>query len=130
MTAWTDEVRLRLGGKAPSDPPQGDWPPVPTLSTAAWRRDRAALTAAHEALEAAVRSLPARRLSQVVGTQREPALGTGMTYRAMISGLIQHHAYHGGQIALLRRAMRKASRGNVIIEPDDNDEVELIRTDT
>jgi uncharacterized damage-inducible protein DinB len=109
LTAWTDEVRLRLGGKPPSDPPQGDWPAVPLPpSPAAWRRDRAALTTAHRALEQAVRKVSTRRLNATVGDARNPAPGTGVTYRGMVSGLVQHHAYHGGQIALIRRALRVA----------------------
>lgn len=31
--------------------------------------------------------------------------GTGVTYAAMVRGLVQHDAYHGGQIGLLRRAL-------------------------
>jgi hypothetical protein len=109
LTAWTDEVRLRLAGKAPSAPSQGDWPAIPSTPTAAaWRRDRTALMNAHRALEDAVRTTSTRRLNTVVGGSRDPVLGTGLTYRGMISGLIQHHAYHGGQIALIRRSLRIA----------------------
>ena len=31
-------------------------------------------------------------------------LGTGVSYEGMVSGALQHNAYHGGQVALLRRA--------------------------
>jgi hypothetical protein len=110
LTAWTDEVRLRLGGKTPSDPPQGDWPAVPSSPTpSAWRHDRAALATAHRALEDAVSTCPPRRFATPVGNSRDPALGTGLTYAGMVRGLVQHHAYHGGQIALLRRALRTRS---------------------
>jgi uncharacterized damage-inducible protein DinB len=34
---------------------------------------------------------------------RDRELGTGVTYQALIEGLIQHHVYHSGQIALLNR---------------------------
>jgi hypothetical protein len=107
LTAWTDEVRLRLGGKPPGTPPQGDWPAVPTRPTdAAWRGARRRLTTAHRALEAAVLDLSPRTLDRLVGGLRDPALGTGTTYAGMVRGLVQHHAYHGGQIALLRRGQR------------------------
>lgn len=106
MTAWTDEVRLRLEGKAPSDPPQGDWPAVPSsITPAAWTAACEALGTAHRALEAAVASLPHARLDDPVGLERVPALGTGISHAAMVRGLVQHHAYHGGQLALLRRAL-------------------------
>ena len=39
-------------------------------------------------------------------SDRNPALGTGVTHRAMVHGVIQHNAYHSGQISLLRRALR------------------------
>jgi uncharacterized damage-inducible protein DinB len=45
-------------------------------------------------------------------SDRDPALGTGVTHRAMLNGLVQHHAYHTGQIMLLRKALEAgATRG-------------------
>jgi hypothetical protein len=57
---------------------------------------------AHRALVDAVAALPDDRWSQPVGDLRDPALGTGTTMGEMIVGLAAHHAYHAGQIALLR----------------------------
>ncbi|MCU0647474.1 MAG: DinB family protein [Gemmatimonadaceae bacterium] len=106
MTAWTNEVRARLEGATPGEPAEGDWPPVPEPATpAAWRDAREALRAAHRALEGAVAAMPHARLDMVVGDGRDPALGAGLTYAAMVRGLVQHHAYHGGQIALLKRML-------------------------
>ncbi|MCU0634880.1 MAG: DinB family protein [Gemmatimonadaceae bacterium] len=108
LTAWTDEVRLRLEGKAPDAPPQGDWPAVPTHPTPeAWRAAQDALRDAQRALEAAVAALPHTMLDAIVGGERDPALGAGLTYAATIRGLVQHHAYHGGQIAILRKALER-----------------------
>jgi hypothetical protein len=42
-------------------------------------------------------------------SDRDPALGSGVNHRAMVHGLIQHNAYHSGQIALLRKALRTGS---------------------
>ena len=39
-------------------------------------------------------------------SDRDAALGTGVTHRAMVNGLVQHHAYHTGQIVLLRKALQ------------------------
>jgi len=36
--------------------------------------------------------------------------GAGVTVGTLIRGLIQHHAYHEGQIALLKRAAESAVR--------------------
>jgi hypothetical protein len=46
-----------------------------------------------------------------IGEFREPALGTGVTVAAMLAGLAQHNACHGGQIAILKRALA-AQRAN------------------
>jgi hypothetical protein len=53
-----------------------------------------------------VRAFPAKRWTERVGGARDAPLGTGVTYAAMVSGLLQHSGYHGGQIGLLRRALR------------------------
>jgi len=34
-----------------------------------------------------------------------PAMGTGVTYAAMLHGLAQHNVYHAGQIMILKRAL-------------------------
>ncbi len=114
LTAWMREVAARLEGREPGMPEMGDWPPAgatpPTgadTAAAAWSDALRDLGSAHGDLLRALAAFPAERLSEPVGSHREPSLGTGVTYAAMLFGLAQHNAYHGGQIALLRRAMRK-----------------------
>lgn len=104
MTAWQDEVRQRLGGKPPSMPEAGDWPRPPRPSAQAWRRSVEGLAASLEALAAAIDSLPADRLAARIGQADRP-LGTGVTIAEMLSGIVQHTAYHSGQIALLRKGL-------------------------
>lgn len=109
LTAWTEEVARRLGGAAPGEPAMGDWPEVPTpADEEAWRAARAALTASHAHVLEALAACPAERLPSRVGTTEDAALGAGMSHRAMVRGLAQHHAYHGGQLALLRRALESS----------------------
>ncbi len=105
MTAWTSEVRRRLGGAVPAAPAEGDWPDVGPVSEKAWREAVAALRAAHEALAQAVLDFPANRWQDRVGGERDAPLGTGVSFAAMVSGLLQHDGYHGGQVGLLRRAL-------------------------
>ena len=45
------------------------------------------------------------RLHESVGPARDAPLGTGVTFYGMLHGLIQHDAYHAGQIVLLKRAI-------------------------
>jgi uncharacterized damage-inducible protein DinB len=105
MTGWTREVARRLEGGAPSPPAEGDWPALGRVSEQAWARDRAALGEAHAALAAAVERFPEARWRDRVGGARDAPLGTGVSYAAMVTGLLQHDAYHGGQVGLLRKAL-------------------------
>ena len=104
MTGWTREVARRLEGGEPGTPAEGDWPAVGRVSEQAWARARAALGEAHGALAAAVECFPEARWRDRVGGERDAPLGTGVSYAAMINGLLQHDAYHGGQVGLLRKA--------------------------
>jgi uncharacterized damage-inducible protein DinB len=106
MTAWTQEVERRLAGNEPGEPQAGDWPPVGAVTAARWRAACSALAEAHASLLAAVAALPADRWSDPVGKLRQPALGTGVTIGGMLVGIAQHDAYHIGQLAILRQALR------------------------
>jgi uncharacterized damage-inducible protein DinB len=106
MTGWTEEVERRLRGSAPSLPERGDWPAVGVVSDAAWVQARAALANAHETLAAAIERFADDRWDSTVGDTLNQPLGTGVTYAAMVAGLVQHDAYHGGQVGLLRKALR------------------------
>jgi uncharacterized damage-inducible protein DinB len=109
MTAWTREVTRRLQGRKASDPEMGDWPSLPTRpDERAWRAALAALDEAHVALRDAVRALDAARLTTRVGDERNPPLGTGVTFAQTINGLVQHDAYHSGQVAVVKKLLRSA----------------------
>lgn len=109
MTGWLNEVRRRLGGREPDMPEEGDWPEPGEFSEAAWQRDRSRLEASvAELLDAlpALREEDLDRLGGSIAEIRNPALGTGVTHRAMVNGIVQHNAYHSGQIALLKKALQ------------------------
>ena len=103
MTAWQNEVRRRLAGKEPTLPEEGDWP-VPAGTGESWQQDRERLGAS---LDELLHGLSEADLERTGGSlsDRDPALGTGVTHRAMVNGLVQHNAYHTGQISLLRKAL-------------------------
>ena len=103
MTGWTREVANRLEGKGPKPPALGDWPETGPVDDARWDAARADLFAAHEDLVSALGRFPASRLSERIGEERDAPLGTGVSYREMILGALQHDAYHAGQISLLRK---------------------------
>jgi len=105
MTAWTHEVASRVRGSAPKSPPE-DWPtPDVAGGKAAWSSAQGDLAAAHKELEAVVDSLEPDDLLRWIGDQRDPSLVAGVTVGTLIRGLLQHHTYHEGQIALLKRAI-------------------------
>ena len=105
VAAWAEEVGARLAGGPPGDPAAGDWPlPCP------WDQAHARLAAAHAGLLRRLASFPDERLGERFGGERVPALGTGVTYAEMAIGVAEHNAYHGGQIALLKRALRPPAR--------------------
>lgn len=104
MAAWTREVASRVQGADAKNPPE-DWP-APRFGGGeeAWQLAKDDLAAAQKELEQAVAALKPEDLLRWVGDQRDPSLGTGMPVGSVIRGLLQHHTYHEGQIALLKRA--------------------------
>ncbi|MFZ5623131.1 MAG: DinB family protein [Gemmatimonadota bacterium] len=103
LDAWTREVTRRLGGATPAEPADGDWPAVREATAAAWNAARARLGEAQQGLLAMLAALPPGRLDEPA-----PASGTAaLSYGGIVSGVIQHDAYHGGQIGLLRKALRR-----------------------
>jgi hypothetical protein len=104
VTGWTGEVARRLEGHAPAMPDAGDWPAAAEPTGASWQAALDALAEAQGRLERLLVAFPADRLGDRVGGERDAPLGTGVSYEGMINGALQHNAYHGGQIALLRRA--------------------------
>lgn len=107
-TGWIEEVTRRLGGGEPSLPERGDWPAIDDDGEEAWAGTLAALHRAHETLEASLSRFPSERLGDLVGSaSRDAPLGTGVTFAQMLHGLAQHNAYHAGQVALLKGALRR-----------------------
>ena len=110
MTAWTREVTRRLRGGLAAEPEMGDWPAVPTVpDERAWRAALAALDEAHVALRDALRGFTSARLAERVGDERTASLGTGVTFAQTINGVVQHDAYHSGQVALVKKLLRGAT---------------------
>jgi uncharacterized damage-inducible protein DinB len=103
MASWTREVSSRVAGADAKDPV--DWPePRFGGGAAAWEAAKRDLGTAHAELEKEVAKLKADDLLRWIGDQRDPKAGTGLPVGTVIRGLLQHHTYHQGQIAILRRA--------------------------
>lgn len=104
MAGWQSEVARRLGGAEPGLPDAGDWPRPPRPSQAAWETAQSDLRASLEELAAAVAELSDADLAERIGTSDRP-LGTGVTKAEMVIGMLQHNAYHSGQIAILLKGL-------------------------
>ena len=97
--AWKRAVCQRLDGEKADLQGEADWPPVADPNNRAWRDALAELDAAHAALEARVRRMAETELNNLAPDQK-------VTLYRTIHGVMEHDAYHAGQISLLKRAIR------------------------
>lgn len=104
LAAWCDIARQRMAGdETPCCPPEElDWPRPTEVSAAAWAASRRTLDEAHRRLHTTFHALCDADLER-------PVAGSDPTLRGLIVGMLQHNAYHAGQIALLKKAA--AARG-------------------
>ena len=103
VAAWIGEVDARVQGRPPALPDPGDWPEEP-----GWPEARVRLEGAYRSLRDHLAAFPETRLTEMVGPARDASLGSGVTFAVMLTGLLEHNAYHGGQLSLLKRALRGA----------------------
>ncbi len=101
LTAWTEEVLDRINGKLAKEPSRGDWPVPVEMSTTEWTEILNHFKLVNQKLIEVANDFMPDNWSNEVRDNRNHALGTGVNNAQLINGLIQHHAYHAGQIALL-----------------------------
>lgn len=99
---WIEAASRRLEGDPVTGGGEDDWPPPPG-DEEGWRQLLAALDAAHRRLHAKVLAMDDAALDG-------PVAGSDPTVRGLLLGILQHNAYHGGQIVLLRKAEEAAAR--------------------
>lgn len=111
MRSWTREVLRRAQGETPAEPVDGDWPALPKpADDVAWQETLRSLEASHRALANFVATMDdAARAARVKDRPWDPP-GQAITQRAMIRSLAEHDVYHTGQLALLKRLARGATR--------------------
>jgi len=103
LTAWTEEVTSRLIGNVASEPALGDWPAPETQTAQAWEKIIFDFKVANEELIRHCETLKNNQWEDQTNDERNRESGTGVSNIELINGLIQHHAYHSGQIALLSK---------------------------
>jgi uncharacterized damage-inducible protein DinB len=96
VAAWEGVFMRRLAGLRMNEPEEGDFPAVTDASEEAWRQTLNRFDEGHRRLIEAVATLTDERLSEIVP-------GKDYTVEYMLRGLMRHHVYHAGQIALLKK---------------------------
>jgi len=103
MLSWTEEVLDRMNGLTSSVPTSGDWPDTGTPSEQKWQNYVNDLKLVNVNLFGAIRDFPEEQWGEPTSDQLDLDEGSGWSYEENVNGLIQHHVYHAGQIALLNR---------------------------
>jgi uncharacterized damage-inducible protein DinB len=96
-------VLRRVGGLSGSLSAEQDWPAIPAVDAERWREAVDELRRLNLEVRQTILIYADDRLDQ------ELAAGHSSAYMHF-SGLAQHDAYHAGQIALLRKAMKLSGR--------------------
>jgi uncharacterized damage-inducible protein DinB len=100
MDAWQREVFRRLDASfIPEIPEEGDWRRPVAISEEAWKDSQAELDSSLHQIVNALNSMA--KIADETG-------GPGITLAPALSGLVQHNAYHSGQIAVLGKVLRSA----------------------
>jgi|SRR5450432_664057 uncharacterized damage-inducible protein DinB len=97
ISVWEQVCIRRIRGESVSLSDEDDFGRIEHVSEAAWQQAVAALRRNHQELIKAVSALPESRLY-------DPLTDKDYNLLFMLNGAVQHAAYHGGQIALLKRA--------------------------
>ncbi len=99
MTTWARIARQRIDGMSLDYPDiETDWPAQPQdISDDAWNEALQRLSDAYEALAVTVRATSDLAMRNRVGKEQ-------YSVETMVCGVIEHGAYHGGQIAVLLKA--------------------------
>jgi len=106
VTAWAEIALARLHGQRTGDPaPDEDWPPVPGSDPKSGSDAAANWHAALDRLRESYRALATDTRRLEPSAFDEKVTGADYSVSNLLHGVIEHATYHGGQIALLKRAL-------------------------
>ncbi len=101
LAAWSEIAHDRLRGQThTSVPPEQDFPSPTARNASGWTAAQARLVSGYRELARYVHTMSEQDLVRQVGTSNGHT-----TAEIMLRGVIEHAAYHGGQITLLKRAV-------------------------
>ena len=97
IAVWDEVALVRLGGEKCQPTGTDNFPLVPKVTEAAWRKAVGEAKRTHDRLVQTVEKLPESRL-------RDRVPGKRYDFYHMLHGIAQHALYHAGQIAILKKA--------------------------
>lgn len=103
LTTWEHVIARRIHGEALMPRDEENFPALPQPTDAAWHDAIKSLRNTHATLTQIVSAMKESRLND-----RVP--GKDYDLRFMLTGAVQHAAYHGGQIALLKKAQKQIQK--------------------
>lgn len=103
LTAWVNAVHLRVLGKVSELDGEADWPPVRDMSENAWAAAFENLRRSQSGLIATLKTLSDVDLNA-------PVPNRDYDCAHLLHGLTQHHAYHAGQMLLLKRILQHQAK--------------------
>jgi uncharacterized damage-inducible protein DinB len=114
MASWAEIARRRLGPDRLTDPTaEEDWPTVTEASRTGWQEARNRLFTNYRLLAEDAAGLDLKQLQRMIP-------GRDHSAQEMLHGLIEHGAYHGGQIAILKRALTHVAATRDTAEIDEH----------
>ncbi len=97
---WDRSGLVRLEGKKYQPTGLANFPPASKATAAAWKTTVAQVKKTHDNLVETVSKLSNTRL-------RDRVPGKRYNFHHMLHGIAQHELYHAGQIAILKKALKK-----------------------
>jgi uncharacterized damage-inducible protein DinB len=97
LTVWTEDVISRLMDNITKKTEKGDWPILHEKTLSVWDNSLSDFHLANDKLLNLSMTLVADQWQENVNY----AKGAKIAKWELLNGLLQHHAYHGGQISLL-----------------------------
>ena len=107
ITSWSNIALRRITGGQVEPYEDEDWPFPNEMTAGRWDADRQSLTQSHDRLIEAVAAM-----SDDDMLAKAPQSSNSVA--VMLHGVAQHDAYHGGQIALLRKIVTTRHRRTAI----------------
>lgn len=96
MTFWEGVVTKRLRGERAGLVEELNFPPMPDITEANWQNTLDEFRASNASFRSALQQLDPSKLQQLTAAGKR-------TYWEEAQGIIEHHLYHAGQIALLKK---------------------------